>query len=95
MAAVVFIVALPFALAGTAILTGLARLWRGSLSDRPGDYFGIVLAAMPIGAVMPTPWFGGAGLFFGAIFALLTAAVWALFYSRFALPDEIRALGHD
>jgi hypothetical protein len=88
------LVSLPFTLAGTAILTGLALLWSGSLSGRWADYGGIVLAAVLVGALMPVPLFGAAGLFPGAIFGALTAACWAALYSRFARPGDLREAGH-
>jgi hypothetical protein len=90
----VFIVALPFALAGTAVLTGLSLLWRDSLSRRYGDYGGILLVSAPIGGLIALPFLGLFGFLFGAMFGPLVAAVWALLYSRFALPPGMRELSH-
>ena len=94
MGGVVFIVSLPFTLVGTALLAGLALLLRDSLSRRWSDYVGLSLIAIAAGALMPIPVFGAAGIFFGAIFAALTAALWTFLYSRFSVLGEARELGH-
>jgi hypothetical protein len=90
----IFAVSLPFTLVGAALLAGLTSLWRGSPSRRFGDYGGIVLAALPIGALMPLPFFGAAGLFFGALFGGLTACVWAALHGRFCLSPDLQEIAH-
>jgi hypothetical protein len=89
-AEIIFLVSFPFTLVGASLLTGLSLLWRESLSDRWADYGGIILAALPVGALMPAPFFGAAGLFFGALFAAITAFLWSACYRRFALPPDMR-----
>jgi hypothetical protein len=93
-AAIVFLVSLPFTLVGAGLLTGLSLLWRDSLTESRADYGGIVLAALPVGALMPAPFFGAAGLVFGALFAAITAILWSACYRRFALPPDMREPGH-
>lgn len=94
MGGVVFIVSLPFALVVTALLTGLSLLFAESLSRRWSDYVGLSLIAIAAGALMPMPLYGAVGIVLGAIFAVLTAALWTFLYSRFAVLGEAREPGH-
>jgi hypothetical protein len=93
-AEIIFLVSLPFTLAGASLVTLVSLLWRDSLSERWSDYGGIVLAAVPVGALMPTPFFGGAGLVFGSLFGAITAFLWSACYRRFALPPDMREPQH-
>lgn len=88
-AGLIFAVSLPFTLVGTAFLAGLARLCQVPPSRRLGDYGGLILAALLIGAVLPLPLFGAAGLFFGSLYAALTASLWAALHGRVCLAPEL------
>jgi hypothetical protein len=85
-AEIVFAISLPFTLVGATFLTAASHLLSDALGTDWLDYGGIVIAAMWIGALMPLPLFGPLGAFFGVLFALVTAGLWAALYRAFALP---------
>jgi hypothetical protein len=93
-ASIVFAISLPFTVVGATLLTAASHLLRDALGTDWLDYGGILIAAMLLGALMPLPLFGPLALFFGVLFALVTAGLWAVLYRAFALPADIRDPHH-
>ena len=88
---VIFAVSLPFTIVGAALLSGAGYLLREGLSKDWSTYFPIFAIALIAGPLMTfVLMIEIESAFVGGVFALLTAAVWTIWY-RTRLATDFRS----